>query len=129
MTKKEKLTIKKEAKKMLYGMMNERDKVYILLMGFEKEHGFIPEEYKSDIMLMNSYKEYKRYLGWQKIPGVKLIINKAVQKYCKKKIENPHKEKEMTVKEKEIYLKRKTKEIYANVAKAKKEIEEIHNNS
>ncbi len=127
MNKKEKIALKKEAKKLFYDFMDKKDKMYQVLLNFETKHRIIPEEYKSDIMLMNAYKEYKRFGGWRKVPGCKLILNKAIKKYTKKKVENPQPEKEMTIKEKEKYLKRKTEEIYKNVAKAKKEVEDIHN--
>lgn len=125
MNKKEKIAQKKEAKKMFYDFMDTRDKMYILLDEFKSKHGFIPEEYKSDILLMNAYAEFKRCGGWQKIPGVKLVINKAIQKYCKKKIENPEIKKDMTKKQREAYLKKETNEIYKSVARAKKELEEM----
>ncbi len=125
MTKKEKIALKKEAKKQFYDFMYTRDKVYILLDEFKTKHGFIPEQYRSDIMFMNAYSEYKRFGGWLKIPGVKLVINKAIKKYCKKKMLNPEPEKEMTVKESEAYLKEKTKEIYDGIDKAKKELDKI----
>ena len=54
-----------------------------MLDEFKTKHGFIPEQYKGDILLMNAYSEYKRFGGWRKIPGVKLVINKAIQKYCR----------------------------------------------
>ena len=126
MTKKEKIVIKKEAKKYFYDFMDTRDRVYILMDEFKDKHGFIPEQYKSDIMLMNAYAEYKRFGGWRKIPGVKLIMNKSIQKYCQAKIKNPQPEKEMSALEMELYLTKKTNEIFESIEKAKKELKGIH---
>ena len=127
MTKKEKIEQKKETKKMFYGFMDTKDNMYILLDEFNSKHNFIPEQYKSDIMLMNAYAEFKRFGGWRKIPGAKLIINKAIQKFLKNKIKNPEIQKDMTVKEKEAYFKKETKGIFAAVDKAKKELARMRN--
>ena len=126
MTKKEKIVIKKEAKKYFYDFMDTRDRVYKLMDEFKENHGFIPEQYKSDIRLMNEYEKYKRCGGWRKSPGDKFMINAAIHQYSKKKIKNPQPEKEMSAKEMELYLTKKTNEIFESIEKAKKELKGIH---
>jgi len=127
MTKKDKIEQKKEIKKMFYDFMDTKDNMYILLDEFKTKHNFIPEQYKSDVMLMNAYAEYKRFGGWRKTPGAKLTINKAIQKFLKNKIKNPEIQKDMTRKEKEEYFRKETKGIYAAVEKAKKELARMRN--
>lgn len=128
MTKKEKKEQKKETKKMFYGFMDKKDKVYQLMDDFKTKHRFMPEQYKNDILLMNAYDEYKRFGGWRNVPGAKVIINKAIQKFCKNKVANPETKKEMTLLELEEHLKKQTKYIFESIDKAKKELEKMRKN-
>lgn len=123
MTKKERKEQKAEAKKMFYNMMDKRDLMYKLLLDFEAEHNFIPEEYKKDILLMNACAEYKKYKGWRNVPGAKLIISKAIQRFCKNANNKTQKKDPSTPAEYEAYLKKQTKYIYDSIDNAKQELE------
>ena len=127
MTKKDKVLQKKEVKKMFYGFFDAKDKMYITMDEFKTKHNFIPEQYKSNIRLMNAYKEYKRYGGWRKTPGAKFKVTRVIQHFLKNKIKNPEIQKDMTIEEKEAYFRKETKGIYAAVEKAEKELARMRN--
>ena len=126
MKKKEKAELKDAAKKMFHGMMNTKEKLYIYLDEFKAKHNFIPEQYKSDIRLMNGYYQYKNSGSWRKNPVTKLTIKKSIELFCENETKILEPEKSMTKKQTERYLKKQTKEIYASIERAKTELNKIH---